>query len=245
MRWAALFLAAMAGNGAAAQESLSKVVSAEYAEPTDRYDHGVLGDAIEWGALTFRVNLCPACANVQLQDVTIRLPDTRVFEDVAPRLADLTGDGSPEAIVVESDLSLGARLAVYGPEARIAATEFIGQSHRWLAPVGAADLDGDGQVEIAYVDRPHLTRVLRVVRLQGDRLVQVAALEGVTNHRIGDESISGGVRDCGEGPEMILLSPDWQRLIAVRFDGTGLSTREIGPATGPASIAAALSCAAP
>ncbi|NDV00391.1 FG-GAP repeat domain-containing protein [Pseudoroseicyclus tamaricis] len=234
MRAAALLGLLVWGTAALPQEAPARVLSASYGEPTGRYDHGILGDAIEWGALTFQLE---GAAPRRL-----RLPETRVFEDIAPRLADMDGDGSPEAVVVESDLSLGARLAVYGPEGLVAATEFIGQSHRWLAPVGAADLDGDGRLELAYVDRPHLARILRVVRQEGERLVEVAALEGVTNHRIGEDHISGGIRECGGLPEMIVASPDWATILSVTMADGALAAREIGPATGPASFAAALAC---
>ena len=113
----------------------------------------------------------------------------------------------------ETDLALGASLAVYGPSRQARTpTPFIGQPNRWLAPAGIADFDGDGRVEIAYVDRPHLLGELVFVRLEGDRLVETARLPGLTNHRIGDDFISGGVRDCGQGPELILaiegLDPD-------------------------------------
>ncbi|HDR29212.1 hypothetical protein [Rhodovulum sp.] len=118
---AALLAAALLAAPAAA-----RVVSARYDQPTTRYDHGVLGDAVEWGTLELR-----------LADGTIRrvvLPETRAFEDTAPRLADLDSDGAPEVIVVESDLALGARLSIYGENGLIAATPFIGTRHRWLAP---------------------------------------------------------------------------------------------------------------
>ena len=36
-----------------------------------------------------------------------------------------------------------------------------------MAPVAVADLDGDGQPEIAYVDRPHLQRDLVVLQFDG------------------------------------------------------------------------------
>ncbi len=145
-------------------------------------------------------------------------------------------------MVVETDLALGARLSLYGAEGLYAATPFIGQSHRWLAPVAAGDLDGDGAVELAYVDRPHLARTLRVWRLASGKLTPVAALDGVTNHQIGWDFIAGGRRDCGAGPEMVLASGDWRRVVAVRLTAGTLEKTTLGPFTGVDDIAAALAC---
>ena len=195
----------------------------------------MLGDTVEWGALVWTPEHGPR--------VTIRLPADRVFEDIAPRLADLDGDGvAAEAIAVEADQRQGARLAIYGPEGLIAATPFIGTRFRWLAPLGAADLDGDGAPEIAYVDRPHLARVLRVWRFADGRLTEVAEAPGHTNHRIGERDIAGGIRDCGAGPEMITASADWSQLLASRLVAGRIETRAIGPHRGRASFAAAMAC---
>lgn len=211
------------------------LIGAAYAEPTGRYPHGVLGDTIEHGALV--LTYLP-----QRTKITIRLPEDRVFEDVAPRMIDVDGDGRKEAVVVESQKDKGARLAVYYGGGLMAATDWIGQRFRWLAPIGAADLDGDGLVEIAYVDRPHLAKTLRVVRYQDGKLVELAALEGVSNHRIGERDIGGGIRTCDGTVEMIVARYDWRRLMAVRFDGKTLSAREIGIHKGRASFAEALAC---
>jgi hypothetical protein len=200
----ALALVLMAG--AAAAEVAPPVLQADLVDPTGRYAHAVLGDALEWGGLRLVMGD---------QSVTFTLPDTRVFEDVEARLADVTGDSAPEVIVVETDVALGASLAIYGPAGKIAATPFIGQPNRWLAPAGIADFDGDGRTEIAYVDRPHLRKDLVFVRLEGDQLVETARIPGLTNHRIGEDFISGGVRDCGQGPELILASEDWSRVMRV------------------------------
>jgi FG-GAP-like repeat len=226
MRWAlALVLATGTAQAERVPVSEGDVAWATLAQPTDRYDHAVLGDALEWGGLVLSVNTCIGCAGLHLTDVEITLPPQRVFEDVEARTADLDGDGRDEVVVVESDLSLGASLAVYGPKGKIAATDFIGEPHRWLAPAGIADFDGDGRVEIAYVDRPHLLAELVFVRLQGDRLVETLRLPGLTNHRIGDAVISGGVRDCGSGPDLILASKDWTRVMRVR----GGKVADLGP----------------
>lgn len=231
----ALTLAALVPLGGAAQDS-PWITEARYAEPTGRYAHGVLGDDEEWGAL-----------HLTLSDGTrrsLRLPDARVFEDIAPRLADLDGDGEPEVIVVESHVAQGARLAVYGAGGLLGATPYIGRAFRWLAPVGAADLDGDGRVEIAYVDRPHLAKTLRIWRWQDGALVPVADVPDLTNHRIGWDFIAGGIRDCGQGHEMVLASGDWSRLVAVGRDGAAWTRRDLG-AWSEGAARAALSCRIP
>lgn len=211
------------------------LVSATYSEPTTRYKHGVLGDEIEHGALVL------GYAGVG-NKIVIRLPHERVFEDTAPRMVDVDGDGKREAVVVESHKSQGARLSIYNGGGLIAATPYIGQGNRWLAPVAVADLDGDGLIELAYIDRPHLAKTLRVWRFENGTLTQVAALEGLTNHRIGERDIAGGVRNCGEGPEMIVASADWRRLMSVTFDGHALNAREVGIHKGRSSFSAALAC---
>ena len=217
------------------------ITHAEYTEPTERYDHGILGDAIEWGALRLTLRPCATCDAATGRSVTIRLPENRVFEDVAPRLVDV-GEESPLAMVVESDMSLGARLALYNEAGPVATTPFIGQPNRWLAPVGAADLDGDGAVELAYVDRPHLAKILRIWRYVDGALTEVTQFPGVTNHRIGETDIAGGIRSCAGRPEMIVASADWTRLIALRFDGEEVSARDIGPHVDRESFAAAMEC---
>ena len=223
-----------------AAPAAAEIVAARYEGPTTRYPHGVLGDAVEHDTLA--VTLADGTRQAARRDAPL------VFEDTAPRLADLDGDGAAEVIVVEAHEEEGARLAVWGLRegrlAPLAATPFIGTRFRWLAPAGAGDLDGDGRAEIAYVDRPHLARILRVWRYlpDGPRLAPVAALEGVTNHRIGETDIAGGLRDCGQGPEIVVADAGWRRLLAVTLSEGRLAARDIGPHAGRASFAAALAC---
>lgn len=220
-------LAALAGAANA------DVTAARYAEPTTRYAHGILGDAIEFGALVMTVDGA---------EVTLRLPETHVFEDVAPRLIDIDLDGTHEVMVVETKMTEGARISIYnGAGELVAATPHIGRSNRWYSPVGAADIDGDGLVEVAFIDRPHLAKTLRVWRYDNGDFTEVAAAADMTNHRIGEADIAGGIRDCGDGPEMIVATGNWTRLLAVRFDGE-LTATDIGPHAGRDSFAAAMGC---
>lgn len=212
----------------------AEIVSARFTAPTDRYDHGILGDAIEFGAL-----------ELTLQDgrrVQFTLPETRVFEDLAPRLADLNGDGHPEVIVVETLIAKGAQLAVYTETGKLAATPHLGRTHRWLAPIGMADLDGDGRVELAYIEKPHLAKILRVWRLEGKRLRQVANIGGLTNHQIGQDFISGGIRICNGRVEMITLDANWRLVMATRLNKSKLTTKRLGQFNGQQSLTAALTC---
>lgn len=227
------------GSGEARAET-GDILWVAFSDATHRYDHAILGDGIEAGGLRAMTATKGPC------DLAVILPRTRVFEDLAPRIADLDGDGRNEIIVVETNIARGASLAVYGLRAgrlkKLAATPAIGRTHRWLAPVGTADLDGDGTLEIAYVDRPHLAKILRVWRYRNGRLTEIAALDGLTNHRIGDDFIQGGIKACGTGQAILTADADWRRIMSVRLSGGTLTASPVGPYEGPGSLERALAC---
>ncbi len=213
------------------------ITAARYGAPTTRYDHGILGDAIEYGALILTVS--------GGRTLRVVLPKSRVFEDIAPRLVDVTGDGRPEVMVVETSLFKGASLAIYGLRGKIAQTPYLGRPHRWLAPLGARDLDGDGRIEIAYVEKPHLTKILRIWRLENGGLRLVASRAGLTNHQIGWNFIAGGIRECGSGAEVVTANGNWRRVMVSRLKGRRILSTDIGPYKGLASLKAALACRKP
>ena len=216
------------------------MTSAEFAEPTRRYAHAVLGDDVEYGALILHRTYADG---TKADGLSIRLPISSVFEDLVPRLADLNKDGTPEIVVVESDAQKGAQLAIYDANGtKVAATPHIGTRFRWLAPIGAADLDGDGYMEIAYIDRPHLAKTLRIWRFRDGALEPIASTPGLTNHRIGEDFITSGIRDCGHGPEIVTANANWSRIMVSTLEGDQIQTRDIG-AFGPATrLGPALSC---
>lgn len=214
------------------------IMAAEYAAPTTRYPHGALGDPVEHGQMRVRLS--------DGRVLAATLPDDLVFEDTAPRLSDLDGDGFAEIIVVESHLRRGARLAVWrlhaGGLTRAAATPFVGRRFRWLAPVGAADLDADGRIEIAYVETPHLGRVLKVLRWQDGQLVPVAELAGVTNHRFGQPGIEGRIARCSGQPTILLADAEWRRVVGARLRDDRLHVSDLGVYRGPQSFQAIAGC---
>ena len=71
-------------DGGTAQAKGNGPVRAWYGKPTKRYDHGVLGDAIEAGSLVV--------VDSAGRKFEVVLSKDYVFEDITPRIADLDGD---------------------------------------------------------------------------------------------------------------------------------------------------------
>lgn len=162
------------------------VTKATLACATNRYAHGVLGDSIEAACLVLE--------NEVGEQFIVELPVTQVFEDLEPRIADIDNDGSNDVVVVRSDSRYGAALAVYtlrGVDANeLVATPAIGRSNRWLAPIGVADFNADGQPDIAYVQTPHIGGILKVWSVLDGEFQQIAEKNGFSNHSIGSRRVS-------------------------------------------------------
>lgn len=209
------------------------ITGARYIDLSNEYAHGAVPEG-EFSGL--EVTTASGTHRVRLQG--------QVFEDTAPRLADLDGDGAPEVVTVVSIFDKGAQVMIWGMRDNsltpVAWNSPIGTRHRWLAIAGIADLDSDGRMEIAYVDRPHLARVLRVIRIWREadrwRVEPIASAEGHTNHRYGAPDIEGGVFDCGQGLEIVTADRSWQRVLASRLVEDRLQIRDLGPYSGAASL---------
>ena len=186
------------------------------ANPTGRYDHGILGDEIEAGSVV-----------IEMRDGkrhVVQLKDDAVFEDLEPRLADLDGDGRDEIIVVKSYLKRGSSLAVIsgrrGKYEVIAETPPLGSAHRWLDPAGIGDFTGDGKKGIALVRQPHVVGELQLWLWRDGTLGKAAALPDITNHIAGTRAIDMAAVADFDGDGIIDIaapSLDRSRLRLVSF----------------------------
>jgi hypothetical protein len=189
--------------------------------PTSRYPHAALGSPQHAASL----HVIAGIASAQQQEYS--LPLHRVFEDRVPRLVDLDADGRDEIILVQADAQYGAALVVYGLRngaiAELARGPHAGSSFRWLNPVGFADFDGDGQLDVASVTTPHIGGVLTLHHYRPPRLEPFARTTEVSNHRMGELEQQLAVIVTPKGQRPAILIPDMQltTLQALRWDASG------------------------
>jgi len=194
---------------------------------------GVLGDAVEAGGLRVRLR-----GGAELDT---RLPADSVFEDLRPRVADLDGDGRDEILVVRSYLEAGAVLAVYGVRdgklVQLAQTDPIGRAYRWLNPAGVGDFDGDGGLEIAYVQTPHIGGILYIMSFRDGRLRRKGRRPGFSNHAMGSRALGlAAVLDLdGDGAEELILPAAGRRALKI-LSFAGAEFRELGEIVHRAAI---------
>ena len=157
-----------------------------------------MGDRFEAAELTV--------VDLDTQEVswTVDFPEL-VIEGVGPLWADLDGDGAQEPVVTLSDSAAGARLAVLGPEGVVAESEAIGLGGRWRHQIAVAPFGPEGEMELVDIRTPHLTGIAEFFRHDGDKLVEVASLSGVTTHGIRSRNLDQGLAADFDGDGMVEL----------------------------------------
>lgn len=195
--------------------------------PTLRYPHRALGSPTHAASLHAWVR----SRSGGWHAVESRLPLHRVYEDRVPRIVDIDRDGSEEIVLVEADALRGASLVVLGIEhtadgpilAERARSAFTGTPFRWLNPVGVADFDADGQLDLALVLTPHVGGELQLLHYRPPSLVPYARALDVSNHRMGavEQELAVILQAAGHRPTVVLPDMTLRALHALRWDAPG------------------------
>ncbi len=181
-------------------------------DPTERYNHGVLGDEYEAGSITL-LGTDPDFGPIN----RIEIPSPGVMEGLAPIWVDLDGDGTREILVTVSDADQGARLVLYSEMGEILAQgPAAGQGFRWRHQLAAVPLDGGPELAVFDILRPHLDGLFEAYHWRGDFLTVMDYIPGYSSHNLGsrnlDQTLSGDLD--GDG----LLE-----VVVPNQDGTSLS----------------------
>ncbi len=189
-------------------------------DPTDKYNHGILGDQFEAESLT----LIETKPEIRISSV-ITLPENEVIEGISPIWVDLDGDHEREIVVTVSDLELGAGILVFSEAGeRLAEGPKMGRPFRWRHQIGYLNLGPSGENELVVVRTPHIGGVVEYYQYSDGDLYIVAEHPGITSHILGSRNLDmAALGDFdGEGNNEILLpNPDLTELFAVRRTPSG------------------------
>ena len=193
--------------------SQDKTIYTQYADPTSRYEHAILGDAIEAATL------------VLIKDKTVytlTLTEDYVFEDIKPRLFDVDGDGELEVITIRSHVDDGAGIMIYkimnSKLTEYAWVDDIGLGYRWLNIAAIYDLDSDGNVELAWIQTPHIGGILKVAQIQPGRLQVIDEEAYFSNHTIGETNLCLSVlTKTSKAPTLYVPTQNGNMIVGFQF----------------------------
>jgi hypothetical protein len=184
-------------------------------DPTEKYNHGVLGDNLEAGSIT----LIETQPTIQVASV-IAMPENEVIEGISPIWVDISGDNLREIIVTVSDLDQGAGIVVFSETGkRLAEGPKMGMPFRWRHQIAYGTLGSNGENELVVVRTPHIGGLVEYYQYSNGVLNLTADFPGITSHVIGSRNLDMaaiGDFDGDRETELLLPNPDLTELVAVR-----------------------------
>ncbi|MCL4261777.1 MAG: hypothetical protein KJ069_01110 [Anaerolineae bacterium] len=189
-------------------------------DPTERYPHGVLGDAIEAGGFAL-IKTDPEIEVV----AHFLIPEPQVVEGIMPLWADWNGDGNREILLTLSDADQGAQLTLFAEDGtQLATAPPIGQGNRWQHQIAIAPFGPNGEMELTAVRTPHIGGVVEFYQWQEGELRLVAELPGYSSHVIGSRNLDMAMVGDFDGDgrtELLLPTTDGTQLGGIQRTDAG------------------------
>jgi hypothetical protein len=158
-------------------------------QPTNRYDHGVLGDDMEAAGITL-IETKPEIRLVRT--ISIEAPD--VIEGLSPIWADLDQDGVLDIIVTLSNNQSGSRIVAFREDGTmLAESSAIGTGYRWRHQIAFAAFGDKSQSYLASIRTPHIGGVVEFFQFSDGKLETVSEINGFSSHSIGSRNLDSAI----------------------------------------------------
>jgi hypothetical protein len=167
----------------------SQIIEDEYqrllilSNPTDQYQHGILGDDLEASSVTI----------VQLSEqptiiIQFSVPMDWVIESIHPIWTDWDSDGEREIILTLSNSTSGSKLVMYDEKGNVLAESLpIGRGSRWRHALEIAPFGEHGQMLLVDVQTPHIGGIVSFYSWdKNEKLIKMeTSISGYSTHDIG------------------------------------------------------------
>jgi hypothetical protein len=189
-------------------------------DPTEEYNHGIMGDTIEAGSITI-INT----DGVPYLETIIEVPDGKVIEGIIPIWTDMDNDGEREVIVTLSNSDQGAQIVAFNEQGEIKYQgPTIGQGYRWRHQLAVAPFDGGIEKKLVDILTPHIGGVVEFYDIKNGAMNIGSSLSGYSSHKIGSRNLDMAVSGDLDGDgilEILVPYQDHSGLAAIEKNEEG------------------------
>ena len=93
--------------------------------------------------------------------------------------------------------------------------------------MGTADFNADGTTDVAFIQTPHLAGILQIWSFKDAGAKKLASKSGFSNHRIGENFITGGIANCDGQPVIIVPDRAWRSTMSATFSNGTIQATEL------------------